>query len=123
LTETRALLHSGHLGRKGTIEDLVEAGLLESDDQYLGPYRVTELTFKVLGALSVGLTQAANMPQYDGLAVRPLVGKPARLEAASHAFVIMLFDKELRRAYDGPVKSACRALRLSVERADDIFSS
>lgn len=115
--------HSGHLGLKGTIENLVEAGLLESDNKYLGPYRVTELAFKVLGGLSVSLTQAANMPQYNGLAVRPLFGKPARLEAASHVFVIMPFDKELRRVYDGPVKAACRALRLSVERADDIFST
>ncbi len=118
----RRPFHSGHFAPKGTIEELIDAGLLHSADEYVGPYQVTELAHTVIGALSVSLTQAANMPQYSGLAVRPTFGRPARLERAPHAFVIMPFEKTLRRVYDEPVKRACRALGLSVERADDIFS-
>jgi hypothetical protein len=45
------------------------------------------------------------------------------VEKAAHAFVVMPFDGRLRPVFDGPVKRACRALKLSVERADDIFST
>jgi hypothetical protein len=115
--------HSGHLALKGTIEDLVGSGLLESGNGYVGPYHVTDQAFAVIQALGLSLTQAANMPYYSGMAVRPTFGKPKRLGHVPHVFVIMPFRRDLRHVYDGPVKSACRALRFSAERADDIFSA
>lgn len=119
----RRSFHSGHFALKGTIEDLVAAGLMESDNDYRGPFRVTEQAAVVIEALGVSLTQAANMPYYSGLGVRPTFGKPNRLERVPHVFVLMPFASEMRRVYDGPLKRACRALRFSVERADDIFSA
>jgi hypothetical protein len=115
--------HSGHLELKHTIEELIEAGLLQSKKTHLGPYKVTDKAYEALHALGASLTQVANMPYYGGLAVRPIFGKPQRPEKSAHAFVIMPFQEELRRVYDGPIRSACRKLHLSVERADDIFSS
>jgi hypothetical protein len=114
--------HSGHLALKHTIDELVEAGLLESAREYFGPYKPTDLAFTTIGALGISLTQAANMPNGSGLAVRPVFGKPARLPRAAHAFVIMPFNRGLRRVYDGPVKAACGRSRLTVERSDEIFS-
>lgn len=115
--------HSGHLELKHTIEDLIEAGLLESKNQYLGPYKVTDNAYQALHAFGASLTQLANMPYFGGLGVRPMFGKPKLTEKAAHVFVIMPFQKELLSVYKGPIRSACRKLRLSVERADDIFSS
>jgi len=114
--------HSGHLGLQHTIEDLQEAGLLESASGFRGPYRVTESALKILNALGLSLTQAANLLLYSGLAVRPFFGKPKRLAKAAHVFMMMPFSSELRPVFTGPVKRACRRLRLSVERGDDIFS-
>ncbi len=115
--------HSGHLELKHTIEELIEAGLLQSKKTHLGPYKVTDKAYQVIHALGASLTQVANMPYFGGLAVRPIFGKPKRPEKTAHAFVIMPFQKELRCVYDGPIRAACRKLRLSVERADDIFSN
>src|SRR5205807_10503998 len=42
---------------------------------------------------------------------------------AAHVFVLMPFHMALRQIYDGPIRQACRRLKLSVERADDIFST
>ena len=114
--------HSGNLALKHTIERLIDAELLESARNHSGPYRLTERASTMIGALGISLTQAANMPFTNGVAVRPVFGKPAGLERAPHAFVIMPFSRELRPVYEGPLKAACRRLRLSVERSDDIFS-
>jgi hypothetical protein len=115
--------HSGHLALKGTIEELVEAGLLESKNRHFGPYSITEYAFDIINALGLSLTEAANLPYFEGVASRPIFGKPERLTQAPHVFVLMPFSAHLRRVYDGPIKKACRSLRLSVERADDIFSA
>src|SRR5712691_9360790 len=115
--------HSGHLGLRHTIEELIGVGLLRSGKGYIGPYEVTDEAFAILHALGISLTQAANMPYVGGLAVRPTFGKPSRLETAAHAFVLMPFTPELRRVYNGPIRAACRKMKLSVKRADDIFSS
>ena len=115
--------HSGHFGLKRTLEELIESGLLESEDRHFGPYRLTALASKTIGAMSLSLTQAANTPRDDGLGVRPLFGTPTRADKAAHVFVVMPFDKQLRSVYEGPIKEACRVLRLSVERADDMFST
>jgi hypothetical protein len=115
--------HSGHYALQGTIEELVEADLLKSAHECSGPYQVTDHGYAVVHALGLSLTQAANMPYSSGLAARPMFGKPRRLEKAPHLFVLMPFTARLRAVYDGPIKAACRSLRLSVERADDIFSA
>jgi hypothetical protein len=115
--------HSDDLELRGTIEELVQANLLESHNGFKGPYRVTEHALQVIGALGISLTQAANMPSTSGVAARPVFSKPKRMLAAAHVFVLMPFDKELRAIYDGPVKRACRRMKFSVERADDIFSA
>jgi hypothetical protein len=115
--------HSDDLELRGTIEELVEAGLLESENGFKGPYRVTEHALQVIHALGLSLTQAANMPWTSGIAARPVFGKPQRMFAAAHVFVLMPFSRELRSVYDGPVKRACRRMKFSVERADDIFSA
>lgn len=119
----RRAFHSGHLALKGTIEDLIDSELLESKVGHTGSYRVTDKALRVIGALGLSLTQAANMPYHSGMAVRPTFGKPKRLDHVPHVFMIMPFRRELRHVYDGSVKSACRALRFSVQRADDIFSA
>jgi hypothetical protein len=115
--------HSGHLELEHTLQNLIEAGLLESQNTHLGRYKVTDLAHQVVHRLGLSLTQAANMPYFSGFATRPFFGKPKRLEKAPHVFVLMPFDKKIRPVYDGPIKHACRSLRLSVERADDIFSA
>jgi hypothetical protein len=115
--------HSDDLVLRSTIEDLVGANLLESSNDFKGPYRLTEHAHSVLGALGISLTQAANIPWTSGVGTRPIFGKPERALVAAHVFVLMPFARELRRVYDGPIKRACRRLRLSVERADDIFSA
>lgn len=116
-------VHSDDLELRGTIEELVDANLLESAHGFDGPYRVTQRALQVVGALGISLTQAANMPWTSGIAARPVFGKPNRMLAAAHVFVLMPFDKELRPIYDGPIKRACRRMNLSVKRADDIFSA
>ncbi len=113
--------HSGHLALKHTIEGLVESELLKSASGYSGPYKVTDRAFNIIAALGISLTQAANMPT-GGIAARPVFGKPARPRTAAHAFVIMPFCSELRGVYMGPIKTACKRSRLSVERSDEIFS-
>ena len=115
--------HSGHLDLENTIYELIEAGLFLSENTYLGPYKVTDLAHKAVHSLGLSLPQAANMPYFSGFATRPFFGKPKRIEKAPHIFVLMPFDKKLRGVYDGPIKRACRSQRLSVERADDIFSA
>jgi len=115
--------HSGHLELKGAIHELIDTGLLLSQNAHLGPYKVTDLAHQIIHSLGLSLTQAANMPYFSGFATRPFFGKPKRFEKAPHIFVLMPFDKKLRVVYDGPIKRACRSLRLSVERADDIFSA
>lgn len=114
---------SGHLGLKGAIEDLVDAGLIQSEDRYRGPYTLTESAQKVIYGLGLSLTQAANIPYHTGIGVQPMFGKPARLDEAPHVFVAMPFAASLRPVFNGPIKKACRELRLSVERGDDIFSA
>lgn len=115
--------HSDDLVLKGTIEELIGTGLLESESDFKGPYRVTEHAMAVIGALGISLTQAANMPWSSGVAARPAFGKPERMSRAAHVFVLMPFAAHLRAVYEGPVKRACRQLKLSVERADDVFSA
>jgi hypothetical protein len=114
--------HSDDLELRGTIEELVEAKLLVSENNFEGPYHVTEQALQVLHALGISLTQAANMPWTSGIAARPVFGKPKRMLEAAHVFVLMPFSTELRSVYDGPIKRACRRMKMSVERADDIFS-
>ena len=115
--------HSDDLELSGTIEELVEAGLLESQHGLKGPYRVTEHAMRVVHALGLSLTQAANMPWTSGIAARPFFGKPKRMLAAGHVFVLMPFSAKLRAIYEGPIKRASRRAKLSVERADDVFSA
>lgn len=114
--------HSGHLGLRATLDKLIDSGLIESRDKIFGPYHITDQALAVIHAMGLSLTQAANLPYFSGLAVRPTYGKPTRKEKSAHAFVIMPFRPELRPVFDGPVKKACQALRFSIERADDIFS-
>jgi len=115
--------HSDDLVLRGTIEELVDAELLESEHSFKGPYRVTDKALALLHTLGISLTQAANMPYFSGVATRPVFGKPQRVEKAAHVFVLMPFAKDLQVVYQKPIKNACRRLRLSVERADDIFSA
>jgi hypothetical protein len=115
--------HSDDLVLRGTIWALIKAGLLESENDFKGPYRVTEHALRVVSALGISLTQAANMPRTSGVAARPVFGRPARMFRAAHVFVLMPFADDLRPVYDGPIKRACERLRLSVERADDVFSA
>lgn len=107
--------HSGHFALKRTIERLVEADLLTSKNDQLGPYELTDRAFQTIGAFGFSLTQAATLPYPEGVATRPIFGKPSRLAKAPHVFVLMPFATDLRRVYDGPIKAACRSLRLSVD--------
>jgi hypothetical protein len=115
--------HSGHHGLRRTLERLIDAGLLTSAVSYQGPYEVTEHALSTLDALGISLTQAANLLDINGLAIRPVFGSPTRLEKAAHVFVVMPFLPELNPVYKGSLKGACQRMRLSIERADDIFSS
>lgn len=113
---------SPHLGLKDAVEELVEADLLMSRDRFRGPYRLTDRGERIPHALGVSLTQTANLTYDCAIAARPFFGKPSRWDRAMHVFVAMPFSDDLKPIYDGPIKSACKSLRLSVERADDIFS-
>ena len=99
------------------------AGLPESDDRHLGPYRIHDSFAKIQEALGISLTQAANMPYYYAIAAKPFFGKPTRWDKAPHVFVAMPFSAPLKVVYSGPIKVACKRLKLSVERGDDIFSA
>src|SRR3989442_13095067 len=78
--------HSGHLSLKHTIEELIEAGLLESKNRHLGPYKVTDEAHGTLHALGASLTQLANMTYFGGMGVRPIFGKPKLPEKARACF-------------------------------------
>jgi hypothetical protein len=88
--------HSDDLVLRGTIEDLVDANLLESDNDFKGPYRVTEHAMGVINAFGISLTQATNMPRTSGVAARPVFGRPERMSQAAHVFVLMPFTADLR---------------------------
>lgn len=114
--------HSGHYSLKRTLEDLIEADLLFSEDGITGPYQITDILYNVQHALGISLIQAANLTYLESIAARPIFGKPLTLDKAPHIFVLMPFEKPLRPTYNS-IKNVCRDLKISVERADDIFSA
>src|SRR2546422_1277095 len=74
--------HSGHVGLKRTLEQLIQAGLLTSRVGYKGPYDITDLWQEIKQALGISLIQAANLTYYDSIAVRPFFFKPPALDKA-----------------------------------------
>jgi len=118
----RGQSHSGHIGLKETVEKLLATTLLTSKNGIKGPYKVNEVWEHIQRALGISLTQAANLTYYGSVAARPLFGKPRRLSSAPHLFVLMPFDRRLNATYRA-ICNAAKDLHLSVQRADELFSS
>jgi hypothetical protein len=114
--------HSGHFELRSTIQELQEAGLLRCEPDWRGRYALTERCHEVQHALGVSLPQIANLPDLDAIAVRPFFRKPELLDVGWHAFVLMPFDPSLKHVYK-TISAACKKLRVSVARADNIFSA
>jgi len=114
--------HSGHHALRRTLRELIASGLLESKVGFVGPYRVSPRVEEIQEALDLSLVEAANLTLNEGMAVRPLFGGRPQPFGSAHVFVLMPFADSFTPVYDA-IRAAGRQLRLSVERADDFFST
>lgn len=113
--------HSGHFALRQTVRGLMEAGFLERTTDR-GPYRITELLERVQTGLDLSLVEASILRPHDGMAVEPRFGPRPEDAEGAHVFVLMPFANEFAPVYEA-ISIACRGLRLSVARADDLSST
>lgn len=113
--------HLQELKRVGIVAYEAEFGSKYGEP--IGPISLTENWRELSGALGLSLTQLARFDESRSMIVHPFHGPPVHLQERADVFVAMPFTESMRPVYDLLIKPACLQVQLTVERADDLFST
>lgn len=102
------------------LASLARAGLIQGDEK--STYRTTQVLDDIQHALELSLSELAKSGA-ESVVASPLFGRPDEESTRFDAFVVMPFSARMAPVYEDHIKPVCEALKLSVGRADDIFSA
>jgi hypothetical protein len=126
--ERSAALSSATIPTIMTVEELIDAGLLQADDPTDRELQhtkigVTPLLRKIQDALRLRLTFLANVDLHGTMRVEPLFGIPDTIVEKLDVFVLMPFKADILPVYEDHIKPTCASLELTVWRGDDFFTA
>ena len=105
---------------------LKEAGFIEfkgKKNKIIGQITLSEQWKKIQGALGIDLPKLVFMKSENSIIIQPIYGSPKKTDKFFDIFVLMPFDKQYTSIYEDHLKKVSKELKLSIGRADDIFST
>jgi hypothetical protein len=115
---------------RNVLEDLRDAGLIRFTKkqplytiEVVGRIEVSASWRHIQTALGVSLADMVSFSGGEAMIVKPCFGPPMPPPSKSDVFVLMPFERKLRRIYTKHIARVVRSLKLSAARADDFFSA
>jgi len=105
---------------------LKEAGFIEfkgKKNKIIGQITLSEQWKKIQGALGIDLPKLVFMKSENSIVIQPIYGSPKKTGKFFDIFVLMPFAKQYTSIYNDHLKKVSEELKLSIGRADDIFST
>ena len=111
-----------------TVEQLIDAGLLQVDDPTDRTFEhtkigVTPLLRKIQLALDLSLHFVGSFDRSRSMVVEPSFSIPDAANQKIDVFVLMPFKADMLPVYEDHVKPICASMGLTARRADDFFTA
>jgi hypothetical protein len=105
-----------------TLEALVSAGLVEisAESERL---KVTKLYWRIKGVMGYSLKDFAKHDPENSMLISPVFGLAKISVPAYDLFVLMPFRAELKPVYEDHITDVAKELKLTIARADDLFTT